>query len=76
MLFYKAASRKNTPRWRGPAKILDIVETAVTVKFRSQTFKVVSYRVQKKAGRQDVGVAGRQDEAHGSRSAGGPCFAE
>ena len=39
-LFYMAMIRRGAPRCRGPAKILDIDETGVTVKFRSQTFKV------------------------------------
>ena len=36
--FYMAVHRKSTPKGRGPAKILDIDGTGVTVKFQSQTF--------------------------------------
>ena len=39
-LFYKAPHRKSHPRWRGPALILDIDETGVTVKYQTQSFKV------------------------------------
>ena len=41
--FYKAQSRKGPPRWRGPAKILEIDETGVTAPFQSQTFNVARY---------------------------------
>ena len=47
-LCYKAVNRKSTPRWRGPAKILDINETGVTSKFQSRTFKDARYCVGKK----------------------------
>ena len=35
-----AQSRKSSPRYRGPAEILEIDETGVTASFQSQTFKV------------------------------------
>ena len=47
-LFYKAQSRKSSPRWRGHAKILDIFDTGVTVSLQSQTFKVARYCVRKR----------------------------
>ena len=40
VLFYKASQKKSNPRWRGPAKILDIDESGVVLKFQSQSFKV------------------------------------
>ena len=49
-IFCGQISRKSAPKWRGPAIILDIDETGVTVKFRSQTFKIARYRVRKRAG--------------------------
>ena len=54
MLFYKTTTRKSAPRRRGPAKILDIDETGVTVKFQSQSFKVARYCVRKKLEEKDV----------------------
>ena len=48
VLFYKSPHRKSHPRWRGPAKILDIDETGVTVKFQSQSFKVALFCVRRK----------------------------
>ena len=46
-LFYKAMDRRSTPRWRGTAKILDIDETGVTVKFQPQTLQGARYCVRK-----------------------------
>ena len=40
VLFYKTPNRRSSPRWRGPAKVLEIGEAGVTVHFQSQTFKV------------------------------------
>ena len=37
-LAYKTVNRKGAPVWRAPAKILDIDETGVAVKFQSQPF--------------------------------------
>ena len=37
-LFYKAQSRKNLPRRRGPARVLEIDESGVAVSFQSQNF--------------------------------------
>ena len=42
-LFYSAAKKKSTPRWRVPALILDFGETGVTVNFQSQTFKAARF---------------------------------
>ena len=42
-LLYKSRNKKIAPRWRGPAKILDIDETGATVKFRSLTFGMARY---------------------------------
>ena len=39
-LLYKASNRKGAPRWRGPAKILDVDDAGATAKFQSPTFKV------------------------------------
>ena len=44
-LFYKAQNRKGLPRWRGPAKVIGMDESGVTVTFQSQTFKVARYCV-------------------------------
>ena len=52
--FYEAIHRKSTPRWRGPAKTLDIDEPGATVEFQSQTFKVARHCVRKKD-EEDVG---------------------
>ena len=48
VMFYKAQSRRSSPRWRGPAKILDIDVAGVTVPFQSRTFKVARYCVRKR----------------------------
>ena len=37
-LSYEAVFREGAPRWRGPAKILDIDEPCVTVELQSQIF--------------------------------------
>ena len=39
VLCYKTQKKKSAPRRRGPALILDIDETGVTVKFQSQLCK-------------------------------------
>ena len=49
VLFCKA------PRWRGPAKILDIDDAGVRAKFRSQTLKVARCCVRKKMDVQGAG---------------------
>ena len=33
VIFYKAQNRKSSPRWRGPAKVLELDETGATVNF-------------------------------------------
>ena len=53
VLLYNAMNRRIKPRWRGPAKISDIAETGVTVKFQSLTFKAARYSVRKKSERRD-----------------------
>ena len=47
-LFYKAQNRKGLPRWRGPAKVIGMDESGVTVTFQSQTFKVARYCVRRR----------------------------
>ena len=42
---YKASNSKGSPRRRGPAKILDVDDAGVTVKFQSQTFTVARHCV-------------------------------
>ena len=54
VLVHRAANRKSAPRRRGPAKIFDIAETGVAVKFQSQTFRVARYCVRKKVEEKDV----------------------
>ena len=54
VLFYKAPQKKSNPRWRGPAKILDIDESGVVLKFQSQCFKVARYRVRRKVEAKDL----------------------
>ena len=51
----KAADRNSPPRWRGPAKRLDIDETGVTADFRSQSLKVARHRASGKMDAQGVG---------------------
>ena len=53
-LCYKAVNREGTPRWGGPAKILDIGEAGGTVKFQAQTFKAARYCVSTEAEEKDV----------------------
>ena len=68
MLHYKAQSRRSSPLWGGPAKILEIDETGVTVSFRTQTFKVARYSVRKR-----VNETGVTDEKwKNSLQRGGP----
>ena len=54
VLFRRAQSRKISPRWRGPAKILEIDRAGVTVSFQSQTFKEARYCVRKRLKATDV----------------------
>ena len=54
VLLRKAANRKGAPRWRGPAKILDIDETGATAKSRSQTLNAARYCVGKTTKEKDV----------------------
>ena len=37
LLSYRALSRRSPPRWRGPAKILDIDDAGAPAQFRSPT---------------------------------------
>ena len=48
VLFYKAQSKKSSPRWRGPAKVSEIDESGVTVYFQIQTFKVARFCVRRR----------------------------
>ena len=43
VLLYKASNRNSALRWRGPAKISDVDDAGVAVKFQCQTFKVARY---------------------------------
>ena len=52
---YKASNSKGSPRRRGPAKILDVDDAGVTVKFQSQTFKVARHCVRGRLDAQDAG---------------------
>ena len=56
-LSFKAANRKSAPRWRGPAKILDVDGTGAAAKFRSQTYNVARYGVRKEVKEKDSGKA-------------------
>ena len=56
-MFFWPSSPEGAPRWRGPAKILDVDDGVVTVKFHGQAFKVARYCVRKKAEAQDAGEA-------------------
>ena len=48
LLFYTARNRKSSPRWGGPAEVLEIDESGVTVSCQSQDFKVARYRVRQR----------------------------
>ena len=54
LLLYVAQSRKVSPRWVGPAKILGIDETGVAVSLQSRLFKVGRYCVRKRFVETDV----------------------
>ena len=54
VLFHKTPHRKRSPRWRGPAKVLEIDETGVTVSFQSQTFKLARFRVRRRVKESEV----------------------
>ena len=54
VLFYKATTKKSSPRWRGPAKVLAIDESGVTVYFQSQTFKVARFCVRRRVKESEV----------------------
>ena len=45
--YYQAINRESTPRWRGPARIFGVAVTGATVKFQSETSKVLRFCVQK-----------------------------
>ena len=57
-LSYEAANRKMAPRWGAPAKVSDIDETGVTVKFQFQTLKVACYCVRERAEGEERGGRG------------------
>ena len=52
---YKAQNRESSPRWRGPAKALEIDDAEVTASVQSQKFKVARYCVRKRT--KESGVA-------------------
>ena len=54
VLFYKAQNRTSFPRWRGPAKVIEMDESGATASFRSQTFKVARYCVRRRAKDSDL----------------------
>ena len=58
VLFYEAQSKQSTPRWRGPALILEIGETGVTAKFQSQVFKVARFCARDRG--EEKGVVGEE----------------
>ena len=72
VLFYKAQSLKSLPRWRGPARILDIHETGATVTFQSQTLKVARYCVRKRQEEKDA----QEEEWQTSMHRGDPCMSQ
>ena len=53
-LFHKSTNKKSTPRWQGPAEILDNDVTGAPAKFQSQTFKVARYCARKKVAAKDA----------------------
>ena len=53
-LFYRGVNRGSTKRSRSPAKISDINDIGVTVKFHSQTSRVARFSLRKKAEGEDV----------------------
>ena len=48
VLFYRAPSRKRSPRRRGPARVLLLGESGATFFFRERTFKVARHCVRRK----------------------------
>ena len=63
---YKAPNRKSAPRWRGPAKILDVGDTGATAKFQSPTFKVARYSLRKNVAAYGVEVGDWNSASGGS----------
>ena len=61
VIFYRQVSRKSTPRRRGPATILAIHETGVTVKFQSQPFTIARCCVRKRVIPPAQAAIGAQD---------------
>ena len=70
VLFHKTTNRKSAPRWRGPAKILDIGEAGVTAKFQSQSFKAARYWVRKKVEDKVASEGGLKYRLRNGRAAG------
>ena len=64
-IYYRAVNRKSA-RWRGPALIPDIEETAVTAKFQSKTFKVARRCVRRRLDPKDVGEVNGNPAAENS----------
>ena len=54
VLFRRAANRKRTRRWRGPAKISDVDKTGMTAGLQPQTFMVACYCVRMEMETTDV----------------------
>ena len=54
VLLKKAQSRKRSPRWRGPAKILGFDDARATVTLQSQIFEVARRRVRKRLDEKDA----------------------
>ena len=52
--FFDAMNRKSTPRWGAPTEISGNDETAVAVKFQSQTFTATRFCVGEKAEEEEV----------------------
>ena len=48
VLFHKALSRRSSPRWRGPAKVLPLDETGATLSSQGQPFEVARHGVRRK----------------------------
>ena len=54
VLFYENPNRKGLPRWKGPAKVLELDETGVTVSFESKIFKVTRFCIRRRVPEPDI----------------------
>ena len=61
VLFYKAPSRKSSPRWRGPATVLLLGDSGATLSFHGQTFKVARHCIRRKVRTSAEPEASRED---------------